>query len=358
MRMKSQRSVLRKIAFGIYLVVVTFVGLEAAVRIWGYSEHHISDPIYMRFEPSPEIPYVHRPNLAQARARGLAIISTDSLGLRSENAGLVYGPKPANEYRIAIAGDSITFGEGVSKTEATFAAVLEKTINQPQSLVNVRVLNYGHSAYSVKQMAATLRYRMFDVEPDLVVMAIIATDFDLMRTPELDDNGYLVDSELVRVNPISTTLRKVTRSLRLPYVLRDIAYPWVVARPDLVDSLSRGEVPKSYEYVREFAATARRRGVPHLIVGLPSHRASLFDRLSPQLQSDGIAFLDLSHLITEFAPEEFRTSPFDRHPSAAVHRRIGRDLAEYIVTRFLGRESARKRPNSPVIGESIRRDVR
>jgi hypothetical protein len=90
--MTSQRRVLRKMAFGIYLVGVTLVALEVAVRIWGYSEHHISDPIYMPFEPSPEIPYVHKPNLAHARAHGLAIINTDSLGLRSETAGLVYAP--------------------------------------------------------------------------------------------------------------------------------------------------------------------------------------------------------------------------------------------------------------------------
>jgi lysophospholipase L1-like esterase len=326
-------------AFGIYLAAVTLVSLEVAVRIWGYSEHHISDPIYMSFARSPEIPYVHKPNLAHARAHGLAIVNTDSLGLRSETTGLVYGPKPASEYRIAIAGDSITFGEGVPKTEDTFAAVLEKTINQQQSRLDVRVLNYGHSAYSVKQMAATLRYRMFDVQPDLAIMAIIAADFDLTRTPELDDNGNLVDSKLVRVNPVSATLRNATRNLRLPYVLRDIAYPLIVASPDLVESLARGEVPKSYEYVRDFAATARRRGVPHLIVGLPSRRAGLFDGVSAQLQRDGIEFLDLSDLITEFTLDEFRTSRFDRHPSAAVHRRIGRDLADYIRTKFLRRES-------------------
>ncbi len=65
-----------------YLSLITFFILEIGVRLWGHSEPHIYDPIYRPFEQSEDIPYVHKPNLVQAHARGLAIINTDSLGLR------------------------------------------------------------------------------------------------------------------------------------------------------------------------------------------------------------------------------------------------------------------------------------
>src|ERR1051326_3540792 len=97
---------LKKAALVAYLLVATGILLEIAVRLWGYSEPHIYDPIY-RPGGHTDIPYVHKPNLVNARGRGLAMINTDSLGLRAKTAGVRYLPKQPDEYRIAIAGDSI-----------------------------------------------------------------------------------------------------------------------------------------------------------------------------------------------------------------------------------------------------------
>ncbi len=126
-----------------YLLPVTLPLLEIGVRIWGYLEHHIHDPIYTSFEPNEDISYIHKPNLMQARARGLVFINTDSLGLRSKASGMVYGTKQPQEYRIAIVGDSVTFGEGVPNTEETFTEVLEHMLNQHQNLLTVKVFNFG-----------------------------------------------------------------------------------------------------------------------------------------------------------------------------------------------------------------------
>ena len=70
----------KRILYSGYLVFSTFIMLEIGVRFWGYSEHHIYDPVYTQFESSKDIPYVHKPNLSQARGRGLAVqTSIDSL---------------------------------------------------------------------------------------------------------------------------------------------------------------------------------------------------------------------------------------------------------------------------------------
>jgi hypothetical protein len=326
-----RKRLLRKCLFITILLVFTLVVMEVGVRLWGYSERHIYDPIYMPFDQTKEIAYVHKPNLVNARARGLASIHTDSLGLRATTAGLRYGRKQEGEYRIAIVGDSVTFGEGIPKTEDTFAQVVEDTLNQKQAAIKVQVLNYGASAYSVEQMVATLQYRMFDIEPDLVVMAIIPQDFDLTRTPAVDGSGYLVDSRLASLNPPDSAIRRALRGVRLTYVLRDVVYSWFVTRQDVVGGLAQGVWPESYRYVQQFKLTADRGGVPSLIVLLPTASAGPFDRISTKLQHDGVAFVDLSSLRSEFTREQFMASQFDGHPSAAVHHRIGEALTEYIL---------------------------
>src|SRR3954454_19457076 len=137
------RRVLKRLLLALYVLGATFALLEVGVRVSGYSEHHLCDPIYARFDDAPvEIPYVHRPNLSGARGRGLSVVNTDSLGLRSTKAGESYGPRSAGEYRVAVVGDSVTFGEGVREASDTFAKILEDSLNQRQTGARVRVFNF------------------------------------------------------------------------------------------------------------------------------------------------------------------------------------------------------------------------
>src|ERR1700755_3222288 len=108
------RRLLKRLLFVVYLSAATFALLEVGVRVSGYSEHHLCGPIYARFEEAPEeIPYVHRRTLSGARGRGMSVVNTDSLGLRANVPGESYGARASGEYRVAVVGDSVTFGEGV-----------------------------------------------------------------------------------------------------------------------------------------------------------------------------------------------------------------------------------------------------
>lgn len=325
------RRVLKRLLLAVYISAATFALLEVGVRVSGYSEHHLCGPIYARFEEAPEeIPYVHRPNLRGARGRGLSVVNTDSLGLRSNVPGESYGARAPGEYRVAVVGDSVTFGEGVRDGGDTFAKVLEAALNQKQAFARVRVFNFGASAYSVRVMEATLRRRMLAVEPNLVLLAIIPADFNLGRTPGVDSHGYLSDDKLSGFLSRDSRARLVLRRLHSLYLLRDVIYPLLDRETKAEDVLAAGGVPESYSYVKAFAEDAKQSGVECRVVLLPSLNTS-FRPVAERLKDDGVAFVDLSSLSSEFTPEQFRASRFDRHPSALVHRRIGEALAEHIL---------------------------
>jgi lysophospholipase L1-like esterase len=322
------KKTLRPLLFAAYLLVATAILLEIAVRLWGYSERHIYDSIYVPFPASEDIPYVHKPNLVNAKARGLAVINTDSLGLRSPRAGEEHGARQANEFRIAVTGDSVTFGEGVTRTEDTYPQVLQDVLNQEQATFEVKVFNFGASAYSVKEMTATLEHRMLALEPDLVLMAIVPTDFHLPRTPALSRWGYFTERSgfLSR----DSYVRLLIRKLHLAYPLRDMIYPNVQASPGQTSALLlAGGLPGSYSYLRKFAETADRSSTRYRIVLLPSPAS--FGKIAGELDKDAVAFVDLTGLQQEFSPEQYRATRFDPHPSAAVHRRIGEKLAAHIL---------------------------
>jgi lysophospholipase L1-like esterase len=339
------RSVPRKLLYGTYLAIVSFVLAETAVRFSGYARRHLCDPIYQSFAGSAQIPYIHKPNLHKARARGLAVVDTDAMGLRSLAVGEQCGPHQNGEFRIALVGDSVTFGEGVVRTEETFAQILEQTLNRRQQAVKARVFNFGASAYSVQVMAATLRHRMLTVEPDLVMMAIIPSDFDLDRTPAVDSRGYLTDNKLSGFLSRDSVLRPWLRKVHLLYLGRDLIYPRLDKTKKAEEILAAGQLPASYSYLNHFRAMANEHGVPYRLVLLPSLK-SRFHNFSSHLRADDLAFVDLEPLREKFTEKEFRASPFDTHPSAAAHRAIGEALAENILP-FLGKEAGRVRQLRP-----------
>lgn len=325
------RRLLRRLLFALYLLVVTLALLEACVRLWGYSERHLCDAIYQPFDAArDEIPYVHKPDLHGARARGLALINTDSLGLRSKLTGERYGPQLDQEFRIALVGDSVTFGEGVARTEETFAQVLEEKLNAEQTARRVKVFNFAASAYSVRVMEATLRRRMLEVQPDLVLMCIVPADFNLSRTPSVDAWGQLSDNKLSGFLSRDSALRPPLRKLHLLYLLRDLIAPRLETSQRAEGILQEGGVPGSYSYLKAFKESAEQRGAAYRIILLPSLQ-STFGNVPALLAQDGIRFLDLSSLRARFNVDQFKASKFDTHPSALVHQSIGNALAAYIL---------------------------
>jgi lysophospholipase L1-like esterase len=335
------RRVRRKLFIAAYISVATLVLVEGLVRLSGYSQHHLCDPIYMSFTTAPEeIPYVHKPNLSQARARGLAIINTDSLGLRSVTVGQKYLPREVGEYRIALVGDSVTFGEGVAKTTDTFAQVLEDQLNREQATHRVKVFNFGASAYNVQVMAATLRRRMLEVQPNLVLMAIIPSDFNLSRTPSVDRWGYLSDKKMSGFLPGDSSVRLALRKVHTIYLLRDVISPWIENSRGAEQDLSAGQMPAAYSFVKDFKDTAEKQNLAYEVLLLPSF--SDYGHLRTQMQRDRVSFIDLSQVRGELSPDQFHASRFDPHPSALAHRRIGERLAEYVLANYLTVSNSRR----------------
>ena len=324
------------ILYIVYLTVTSLILLEIAVRIWGYSDRYIYDPIY---EPCPackDIPYVHKPCLHNARARGLAIIDTDSLGLRSNTTCAEYAPKKKGELRIAITGDSVTFGEGVTDTGLTYAAQLQKILSIKYPDMKIRVFNFGVSAYSVKEMAATAACRMPMIDPDIMIMAIIPEDLNPGRTGTVDKWGYTVHASAQGIADRDSLLKKFLRHIHLTYLIRDIYYRYAGTENKMEEYPGHAaEYPRSYNYVKNFVAAADAHHARAFVLLLPSLGHKFTEKFKERLTEDHISFLDLSNLIDQFDKKEYMASPFDPHPSAAVHSVIAEKTATFLMQQLM-----------------------
>jgi hypothetical protein len=339
------------------MMLVIFVCLEILVRVWGYSRMYFYDPIYLPYEKSQEIPYVMKPNLHHARAHGNISINTDSLGLRSPVPARTYGNKQAGEYRLAFVGDSVTFGVGVA-TGKTYPEIVEKSLNHLQPHCQVAVFNFAVSSYSVKEMTNTLKYRVPEVNPDLVVMGIVIDDFDTDRTPQVDQWGYNTHGGASKLINKFPTLKLILRRIDLSYLIRDILTRTVMYQEKSYNPINGKLSPilaSSYKYIREFKNLAIDHNYSYLVVTLPSveGNGAQFTGIINNMKNDKINYFDTSFITPLFTVKDYHASTYDWHPSALVHQKIGEMLSEYILNNFLEKACHKKvAHNFPDIGNN------
>lgn len=132
---------------------------ETAMTRQSFDRHH------------PQRGWALAPNLRALPVFAGKKLSSNSRGLRG--AREVELPKQPGRLRIAIFGDSFTFGEDVSDEE-TFAHQLELLLNEAGAAVEV--LNFGVHGYGHDQMLLYLREALPLYQPDLVLLGYVSDD--------------------------------------------------------------------------------------------------------------------------------------------------------------------------------------
>jgi len=96
-------------------------------------------------------------------------IRINSQGLRDREHAKA---KPANTLRIAVLGDSYAAAWQVP-LQSTFWAVMEQRLEKCEAVVgqDVEAINFGISGYGTAQELNALRHRVWDYDPDIVVLA-------------------------------------------------------------------------------------------------------------------------------------------------------------------------------------------
>lgn len=81
--------------------------------------------------------------------------------------------KPANTIRIAVLGDSYAEGRQVD-LDSTFWRVIQQKLNRSPALTgkNVEVINFGVNGYGTVEELLTLRQRVWEYSPDVVLLTV------------------------------------------------------------------------------------------------------------------------------------------------------------------------------------------
>jgi hypothetical protein len=185
-------------------------------------------------------------------------VTINSQGLRASRE---YALSPeAGTHRIAVLGDSCTFGEDVDDDQ-TLPYYLERHLQATD------VLNFGVHGYGLGEMVLRMENEVFSYHPDVVVL-VITSPSDFGRTI-LTDFVHPKPAFTIEAGNLTVVNSPVPSRARQPFVLRhSFVAAWLFARvpqPELQDE----QVPEVSRALLERAkADCDKWGVPLAIVAI------------------------------------------------------------------------------------------
>jgi lysophospholipase L1-like esterase len=261
------------------IVAAQFVVFEVALRTWGHSE---AAPAFQSlFVPDPAIGYRLRPG---ARVRFATSdfdtrIAINDQGVRDDEP---IGPKPPNERRIVILGDSLVMSVQVDQQQ-TFCELLEERLNRGGGPIRYRVINAGVQGYGPVEELLFYRQVASAFQPDLVITTVfVGNDAE----EAVGSSGRLRERPLTETisESMTTRLRRIVRRsmvlqiARLRVVAITSRFPSRGAPPEPpLQSYAEHPAPRiadglriTRECVEAIAADAARAGARTMVMLMPA----------------------------------------------------------------------------------------
>ena len=246
-------------------------------------------------------------------------VATNERGIRMDTP---LGKKPPTRVRVACYGDSLTFGAGVSASEA-YPAIIQEKLRAFFPAHDIDVINMGVPGYTVLRGEAFIAETFAEVQPDVIVTHFFSED--------VTASGIL-DSEVTPTCAVESLLRPWAGHSQLA------AHIVAACRPRTAPSIYESRLPRvsAEDYldaVKRIHGFCYREGVEFFGVG-PVYREAGMDALEAERALEYKRYLhDLSgwqEIPVHFADELNENAAFflkSRQLTTAGHRLLGERLA-------------------------------
>ncbi len=244
--------------------------------------------------------------------------------------------KPRNTIRIAVLGDSFTFGSRIDDADKIYPKVLEKKINERKTYKKYEVLNFALPGIETDEELELLKTKALKYDPDILIIGFYPND---IRN---------IDPEI-----------KSYKRFSLPYVgfwLRDCSYLYYFVETrinKILENLNyianyeetlmqavNSDINKNYskELFKNISKIAKENGMEVLIVNFPIiYNFDNYPLLTTNEFIQGIAeenefcLVDMFEIYKEYDESELVISKYNAH-----HNDLGHELtAEAILSELI-----------------------
>jgi len=169
------------LVLGTLVALVLAEGMAKVVDVRRLSKRNRIVSRITRTSDIPGVRYEMVPGISTVTPGYDTMVSINSLGFRGKEVPL---EKPPGTYRIAVLGDSISFGRYLDGKDV-FPVQLEKRMNSSgRHSERVEVINASLSGRDTWEELALLEHKVLPMSPDLVVLEICLNDHIRLPYPE------------------------------------------------------------------------------------------------------------------------------------------------------------------------------
>ena len=239
-------------------------------------------------------------------------IKTNRQGLRDKEYAI---EKPKNTFRVAVIGDSYTFGDGVSMEEA-YHSVTETQLNLLSDSIQFEFINFGIAGYDLLNYLGVIEKKALEYNPDLILIGFCGNNDDdlpekrqyterFTKFKYTDYRFFIRNFQLVRTvaNFIGMQKRKKNEINKNEKHFRKVAF--------VKDMFSQfNKIKKEYK-------------TPILVYYLSMNdadpeKAKMINELC---KKNNLEFVDSSPIVSKINDiSEYWFHPTDHHPNAAMHQ--------------------------------------
>ncbi|HFA47682.1 MAG TPA: SGNH/GDSL hydrolase family protein [Bacteroidetes bacterium] len=240
------------------------------------------------------------------------IIRTNSRGLRDQEYSF---KKPPNTYRVAVIGDSFTFGDGVN-AEDTYHAILEKKLNGLSDSTKVEFINFGIAGYDLLNYLGVMEAKAMAYDPDLILVGFCGNNDDDLP-------------EARQYNEPFTGYRYVEWSWAVQrfQIFRTVANYMTIRRRKRNELANDEQSERKKQFVRDMFGEFRRVKTEHDIplmvfyLSMADAAPEKAKLVAGLCKENGFPFIDSSPVVDGLDDiSEYWFHDSDHHPNEKMHR--------------------------------------
>ena len=180
---------LGSVLFGVFIgeIGLRLAGIEGLKKLPQPGHGNFSPSFYTMSHPN--LGWTNRPgSYGWWRQEGEAYIEINSDGFRDD---MYSKDKAKDAVRIAVLGDSFTLAVQVG-VEENYSSVIEKELQNCANLKDkkIEVMNFGVDGYGTAQALLMLREKVWDYNPDIVILSFFIGNDIIDNSAKLESNHY------------------------------------------------------------------------------------------------------------------------------------------------------------------------
>jgi len=275
---------------------------------------------------NPELIFELKPNLNTYYK--LVEFKTNSAGLRDKEYSIA---KPEDVFRIAVIGDSFVVADGV-KIEDTFHSLLEERLNKEGGDITYQFINFGVSAYDLRQYFEVMKQIALEYDPDLILVGFC---------PRNDQ--YIPDERRYRDVPKTYPFfHFFTKDALVDIVQRGSYFDddIVNMEKELARNAPFSDAQRRYmiQVFSEMEDFSEQNDIPIIVVYIDIFYNEKFsDQLEEIVLKKNLYYVNASLPFKGRDFDEYIIYPIDSHPNGKAHRIYADVLYDYLFRDEEGR---------------------